>query len=59
MIKENSKWSSTDGKVFVVLRSVETQGNTWVFYKNEKPGTPQEYSCFREAFESRFRPLPE
>ena len=62
MIKEGSKWSGNDGKVFIVLHTIEQDGHTWVHYRSEKPpipGTPQEYSCYQESFESRFRPLPE
>ena len=62
MIKNGSKWSGIDGKVFVVINIVEQNGHTWVHYRNDKPaenGTPQEYSCYQESFLSRFRQLPE
>jgi hypothetical protein len=41
---------------------VEADSHVWVHYRTEKPGpsgTPQEYSCYQESFESRFRALPE
>lgn len=62
MIKNGSKWSGNDSRVFVVLHTLEQDGHTWVHYRSEKPGengTPQEYSCYQESFLSRFRPLPE
>ena len=62
MIKEGSKWSGSDSKVFVVISTIEQDGHTWVHYRSEKMqenGTPQEYSCYQESFLSRFRPLPE
>jgi hypothetical protein len=62
MIKQGSRWTSYDSKVFVVMSIVETDSHTWIHYRSEKPGvsgTPQEYSCYQESFESRFRPLPE
>lgn len=58
MIKQGSKWSGNDGKVFVVLHTIEADGHTWIHYRSDS-GTPQEYSCYQESFESRFRPLPE
>jgi hypothetical protein len=62
MIKENSRWQGNDRKVFVVLHTIEVDGHAWVHYRSEKPGpsgTPTEYSCYQESFESRFTPLPE
>lgn len=62
MIKEGSRWSGNDRDVFVVLHTIEQDGHTWVHYRSEKifeNGTPREYSCYQESFESRFRPLPE
>ena len=56
-----SKWTSYDGNVFVVMNIVEADSHTWIHYRSEKPGasgTPQEFSCYQESFESRFRPLP-
>jgi hypothetical protein len=57
IIKEGSRWGTTDNTVFVVIQTVEQDNHTWVHYRNEK--TAQEYSCFQESFEARFRPLPE
>jgi len=56
LIKPLTRWHSGD-KVFVVLYVIETDGNTWVHYREEK--TAQEYNCHQESFLSRFRPLPE
>ncbi len=59
IIKEHSKWSSVDGKAFVVLHTVEAEdGHVWVHYRSDS-GTLQEYSCYQESFLSRFTPLPE
>jgi len=61
MIKEGSKWSSGDNKIFRVLHTIKVEGHTWVHYiKDNAPedGT-REYSCYQESFLSRFNPLPE
>lgn len=61
MIKQGSRWTSGD-TVFVVLHTIEQEGHTWVHYRSEKAdetGTPKEYSCYQESFETRFRLLPE
>ena len=62
-IKEGSVWSGSDKK-FRVLSVVETNGNTWVHYREEpQRGKPlnelKEFSCYQESFLSRFNPLPE
>lgn len=57
-VKEGSRWWGGE-KVFVVISVVESQGNTWVYYRNDSSKTPTEYSCYIESFLSRFRPLPE
>jgi hypothetical protein len=62
IIKRGSRWEGNEGKVFVVMSVVEADSHVWVHYRSEKPGasgTPQEYSCYQESFESRFRLLPE
>lgn len=56
MIKVGSKWSSSDGKIFVVLSSAKIEGNDWVHYRKENTDPPQEFSCFEESFLSRFTP---
>ena len=61
MVKQGSRWSSTDGKIFHVLHVVELEGHTWVHYIHETTDESQtrEYSCYEESFLSRFTPLPE
>jgi hypothetical protein len=61
MIKQGSRWGSVDGKNFIVLAEVYLDDGVWVHYREEanKEGTPKEYSCYRESFESRFSPLPD
>ncbi len=59
MIKEGSKWSGSDGKVFHVISIIELEGNTWVHYILENAKEPREYSCYLESFLSRFTALPE
>lgn len=61
MVKEGTKWSSIDGKVFHVLHVVEIEGHTWVHYILETKDTnvTKEFSCYQESFLSRFSPLPE
>ncbi len=60
-IKEGSRWTGTGSSkdVFVVLHIVEQEGHTWVHYRKDNSGTPEEYSCFQESFLSRFTQLPE
>jgi hypothetical protein len=62
-IKEGSVWSGSDKK-FRVLSVVETNGHTWVHYREEpQRGKPlselKEFSCYQESFLSRFNPIPE
>ena len=62
MIKQGSRWSGGNEKVFIVLHTVEQDGHTWIHYRSEKvneSGTPTEYSCYQESFLGRFRPMPE
>jgi hypothetical protein len=59
MVKEGSKWTSSDGKIFHVIHRVEVEGNTWVHYILENKDDPKEFSCYEESFLARFRPLPE
>jgi hypothetical protein len=60
-IKNGTRWSSTDGIVFVVINTTVVQGKEWVYYRSEKPRDhlPAEFSCYTESFLSRFTPLPE
>ena len=61
MVKEGSKWWSTDGKIFHVLSVVELEGHTWVHYilETNDQHVNKEFSCYQESFLSRFTPLPE
>ena len=56
IIKVGTMWQGGDKK-FQVTNIIEEQDNTWVHYKNIK--TEQSYSCFIEAFLSRFNKAPE
>jgi len=58
-LKEGSRWDGSD-KVFVVISEVKTEdGHEWVHYREDKGVPPKEYSCYKESFLQRFRPLPE
>ena len=61
IIKEGSKWDGGNGKIFRVIQIVEVEDHTWIHYINDHlpEGKNREYSCYRESFLSRFRPLPE
>jgi len=50
-----TRFSSTDGKVFVVEEVVQVDKELWVYYNNIKTG--QRHSCLLEAFSQRFSPL--
>lgn len=60
-IKNGSRWSGSDGKVFHVLHVVELEGHTWVHYilETTNESVNREFSCYLESFLSRFTPLPE
>jgi hypothetical protein len=47
-------WESLD-KEFRVIDVVDIKDHTWIHYKNQQTG--QEYSCYQESFELRFRPV--
>jgi hypothetical protein len=55
MVKTGSKWAGADYKEFTVLARVELSGNIWVHYRNNQG---QEFSCYEDAFKSRFTELP-
>jgi hypothetical protein len=58
-LKEGTRWDGGE-KVFVVLQEVEADdGHKWVYYREERGNPPREYSCYKESFLQRFRPLPE
>ena len=60
-IVNGSRWAGTDGKVFIVINTTNLDGHDWVYYRAEKPKDhmPEEFSCYKESFLNRFRPLPE
>jgi len=60
-IKNGSRWSGADSAIFIVIGSMILEGNEWVYYRAEKPKDhmPEEFSCYKESFLNRFRPLPE
>ena len=61
MVRDGSKWSGSDGRVFVVINTAVLEEHRWIYYRAEQPvdGHPAEYSCYEESFLSRFTPLPE
>lgn len=61
MVKQGSRWSSSDGKVFVVINRTNLEGKDWIYYRTEQPVDylPAEFSCYEESFLTRFTPLPE
>ena len=60
-IKNGSRWSGSDGKVFVVISTTTLEDKDWVYYRAEKfqDHMPNEYSCYEESFLARLRPEPE
>ncbi len=60
-IKNGSRWSGSDGTVFVVIGTMIVEGKEWVYYRSEKQKDhmPKEFSCYTESFLNRFRSLPE
>lgn len=62
MVKPGSKWTGTQGAEFVVITTAEINGVVWVHYRKAHTGGDvalEEYSCFLESFQQRFRPLPD
>ncbi len=51
-IKQGSNWHDGSGKIFTVIHTIVLDGNSWVHYRNQHG---EEFSCFEEAFLSRFR----
>jgi hypothetical protein len=51
-----TKWSSSDGKLFYILGTMEENDKLWVYYRNDKT-PPEEFSCYAESFEHRFTPV--
>ncbi len=60
-ISMGSKWSSQDGTEFQVIGTMILEGKEWVYYRASKPKDhmPEEFSCYKESFLSRFTKLPE
>ena len=59
-IREGTKWSGSDSKIFVVISEVEMEdGHKWVYYRDEKGNPPREYSCYKESFLLRFVYTPD
>ena len=50
-----TRFSSPDGKVFVVEEVRQVEKDLWVYYHNVATG--QEYSCLLDAFSQRFQPI--
>lgn len=50
-----TRFTSLDGKIFVVEEVKQVDSDLWVYYNNAKTG--QQYSCLLEAFSQRFQPL--
>lgn len=61
MIKQGTRWSGSNGRVFVVIETVNLDGKNWVYYRTDQPvdHLPAEFSCYEESFLSRFTALPE
>jgi hypothetical protein len=55
-----SRWSASDGRIFVVDRTETRDGKDWVFYHiatKDAEEEAREYSCYTEAFAHRFREI--
>ena len=59
IVKKGSQWWAGEGKKFVVLDEVVIEGYVWIHYRDALGDPPKEYSCYKESFMSRFRPLPD
>jgi hypothetical protein len=53
--KMNKKFTSPDGKIFVVEEVLQTPAGLTVFYLNDT--TKEKYSCLIDAFAERFKEL--
>ena len=54
-IESGQVWVTIDRKEFRVVDVVDVDNHTWVHYINKETG--QEYSCYKESFETRFNPI--
>jgi hypothetical protein len=50
-----TRFTSSDGKVFVVEEVKQVDKELWVYYNNASTG--QRYSCLLDAFSRRFVPI--
>jgi hypothetical protein len=50
-----TRFSSPDGKIFIVEEVKQIDSELWVYYNNATTG--QQYSCLLEAFSQRFQPM--
>jgi len=50
-----TRFTSPDGKIFVVEEVRQVEKELWVYYNNATTG--QKYSCLLDAFSQRFQPL--
>ena len=50
-----TRFSSPDGKVFVVEEVKQVDRELWVYYNNASTG--QRHSCLLDAFSQRFSPI--
>lgn len=58
MVKEGTRWGSSDGKVFHVIHRIELEGKIWIHYILENKEKSTEFSCYEDSFLLRFTPLP-
>jgi hypothetical protein len=54
-VKAGSVWEGSDRKQFIVLNTIEKEGQVWVHYRENGKDQNREYSCYLESFVSRFR----
>jgi hypothetical protein len=50
-----TKFTSANGKIFVVEEVKQIDKELWVYYHNAETG--QQYSCLLDAFSQRFHPV--
>ena len=50
-----TRFTSADGRVFIVEEVCQVDQALWVYYHNDKTG--QQYSCLLDAFSQRFFPM--
>lgn len=53
-VREGSIWQGNDRNQFIVLHTIEKDGNIWVHYRQNGKDNNQEYSCYLESFVNRF-----